>query len=62
MIKILRFMWLGRNCGMKAQGTCRKLTFHKPEGTRRVGRPAKERLDSGEEGLKEWALEIAGEI
>ena len=55
-------MWLGRNCGMKAQETCRKLTFHKPEGTRRVGRPAKERLDSGEEGLKEWALEIAGEI
>jgi hypothetical protein len=31
---------------------CRKLTLHKPEGTRRGGRPAVRWLDSVEEDLK----------
>jgi hypothetical protein len=33
-------------------GPCRKLTLHKPEGIRRVGRPAIRWLDSIEEDLK----------
>jgi hypothetical protein len=37
---------------MQEKDPCRKLTFHKPEGTRRVCRPAIRWLDSGEEYLK----------
>ena len=58
---MLRLRWLGHKCG-KERDTCRKVTFHKPDGIRRVGRPARGWLGSGEEGLKYWALEIAGEF
>jgi hypothetical protein len=42
--------WL-RHLRMKEQNPCRKLTLHKPEGTRRAGRPAVGKADSVEEDL-----------
>jgi hypothetical protein len=50
--KVGRLRWLGQLCRMQEKNPCRKLNLHKPEGTRRVGRPAVRRLDSVEEGLK----------
>jgi hypothetical protein len=46
---------------MQEQNPCRKLPLHKPEGTRRVGRPGIRWLDSVEEDLKTVALEIGDE-
>jgi hypothetical protein len=40
---------------MQELDPCRKLTLHKPEGTRRVGRPATRWLDSIKEDLKQGA-------
>jgi hypothetical protein len=47
-----RLRWLGHLFGMQEHNPCRKLTLHKPEGTRRVGRPAVRWLDSIEEDIK----------
>jgi len=52
VIKSGRLRWLGHLFRMQEQNPCRKLTLHKPEGTRRVGRPAIRWLDSIEEDLK----------
>jgi hypothetical protein len=47
-----RLRWLGQLFRNQKQNPCRKLTSHKPEGVRRVGRPAIRWLDSIEEDLK----------
>jgi hypothetical protein len=52
MIIVGRLRWLGHIFRMQEQNPCRKLTLHKPEGTRRVGRPTSGWLDSVEEDLK----------
>jgi hypothetical protein len=52
VIKVGRLRKLGHPVRMQEQNPCRKLTLHKPEGTRRVGRPAVGRLDSVEADLK----------
>jgi hypothetical protein len=46
MIKVGQLRWLGHLYRIKEQNPCRKLTPYKPEGTRRVGRPAITWLDS----------------
>jgi hypothetical protein len=52
VIKVGRLRWLGHLFRMQEQNPCRKLTLHKPEGTRRIGRPASRWLDSIEEDFK----------
>jgi hypothetical protein len=47
-----RMRWLGPLFRMQTQNPCRKLTLHKPEGTRRLDRPAIRWLDSVEAYLK----------
>jgi hypothetical protein len=47
-----RLRWLEHLFRVQEQNRCRKLTLHKPEGTRQVGRPAIELLDSVEDDLK----------
>jgi hypothetical protein len=47
---------------IQEQNPCRKLTLHRPEGTRRVARPAIRWLDSIEEylkiiGVRDWKRE-----
>jgi hypothetical protein len=44
--------WLGHLFRIQEQNPCRKLNLYKPEGTRRVGRPAVRWLDSVEEDFK----------
>jgi hypothetical protein len=43
---------IGTTFRMQEQNPCRKLTLHKPEGTRRVGKPEVRWLDSVKENLK----------
>jgi hypothetical protein len=43
---------LGHLLRMQEHNPCRKLTLHKPQSIRRVGRPAVRWLDSVEEDLK----------
>jgi hypothetical protein len=52
VIKVGRLRWLGHLFRMQEQNPCRTLTLHKPEGTRRGGRPDIRWLDSVEEDLK----------
>jgi hypothetical protein len=52
VIKIMKLRWLGQLFRMQEQNPFRQLTLHKPEGTRRVGRPAIRWLDSVEEDMK----------
>jgi hypothetical protein len=52
VIKPGRLRWLGHRSTIQEQNPCRKLTVHKSEGTRPVGRPAIRWLDSIEEDLK----------
>jgi hypothetical protein len=52
VIKVGQLRLLGHPFRMQEQNPCRKLTLHKPEGTRRVNRPASRWLDSIEEALK----------
>jgi hypothetical protein len=58
MIKVGRLRWLGHLFRMQELSRCRKLTLHKPEGTRRVGRPAIRWMDSVEDletvGVRYW--------
>ena len=61
VIKARRLKCLGCKCTMQEQELCRKLPLHKPEGTRRIVRPARGWLDTVE-GLKKWELQIGGEI
>jgi hypothetical protein len=46
IIKYGRLRWLGYLFIIQEQNPCRKLNLNKPEGTRRVGRPAVRRLGS----------------
>jgi hypothetical protein len=46
-----RLRWLGHLTRANEISPCRKLTFSKPEGTRRVGRPSLRWLDSVEKDL-----------
>jgi len=43
------FRELEHLCGMQKQNSCKKLTFHKPKGTRGVGRAVVRCLDSVED-------------
>jgi hypothetical protein len=57
--------WLGHPFRIQEQNPCRKLILYKPEGTRRVGRPAVRWLDSVEEdfktvGPRNWRLKVIG--
>jgi hypothetical protein len=56
VIKIGQLRWLGHLFRMQEQNPCRKLTYHKPESTRQVGRPAIKRLDSVEQDLKKMGI------
>jgi hypothetical protein len=49
VIKAGRLRWLGQLFRIQEQNPCRKLTLHKPEITRRAGRPAIRWLDSVED-------------
>jgi hypothetical protein len=51
-VKVGRLRWLGQLFRMQEQNPCRKLTLHKAEGTRRLGRPDVKWPDSFEEDLK----------
>jgi hypothetical protein len=52
VIKVGRLKFLGHLCRIQEQDSCRKLAFHKPEGTRQVGTPLIRWLDSVEDDLK----------
>jgi hypothetical protein len=49
VIKVRQLRWMGHLFRMQEQNPCRKLTLHKPEGTRRVGKPAIRWSDSVED-------------
>jgi hypothetical protein len=51
-VKLGRLRWLGHLTRANKISPCWKLTFSKPEGTRRVGRPSLKRLDSVEKDLR----------
>jgi hypothetical protein len=51
-VKLGRLRWLGHLTRANEISPCRKLTFSKPEGTRRAGRPSLRWLDSVEKDLK----------
>jgi hypothetical protein len=51
-VKLGRLRWLGHLTRANEISPCRKLTFSKPEGTRRAGRPSQKRLDSVEKDLR----------
>jgi hypothetical protein len=46
-VKLVKLWWLGHLTRAKERSPCRKLTFSKPEGTRKAGR-----LDIVEKGLR----------
>lgn len=50
--KVRRLRWLGHLYRTQEQNPCSKLALRKPEGTRRVDRPAYGWLDAVEEDLK----------
>jgi hypothetical protein len=52
VIKVRRPRWLGHLSRMQEQKPCRKLTLHKPEGTRQVGTSTLRWLYSVEGGLQ----------
>jgi hypothetical protein len=52
VIKVGHLRWRGHLFRMQEQKPSRKLTLQKPDGTRRVGRPAIRWLNSVEEDLK----------
>jgi hypothetical protein len=56
VVKVGRLRWLGHPFRMQKQNSCRKLTIHKPEGTRRVDRPAIRCLDSLEDDWKKMDI------
>jgi hypothetical protein len=56
MMKVGRFKWLVYLFRMQEHNPCRKLTLHKPEGVRRVDRPAVRWLNSVEEYLENMAV------
>jgi hypothetical protein len=63
VIKIGRLRWLGHHFRMQEVGPCRKLTLHKPEGTRRVRKPRVRWLESVETdlrkmGVKSWRCKM----
>jgi hypothetical protein len=51
-MKVGRLRWLGHHFRMLELKPCGMLTLHKPEGTRRVGRPDVRWLESLEEDMK----------
>jgi hypothetical protein len=53
-VKLGRLRWLGHLIRANEISPCRKLTFSKPEGTRRAGRPSLRWLDSVEKDLTPW--------
>jgi len=50
------FRWLGHFFRMRELDSCRKLTVHKLEGIRRVGKPELRWLESVEEDLKKMIV------
>jgi hypothetical protein len=52
VVKSDKLRWLGHLFRMQEQNPYRKLTVHKPDSTRRVGRPVVRWLDSIEDDLK----------
>jgi len=46
LIKAGTLRWLRHLCRMQEQDPCKKITFHNPQGTKRVGTPAIKWLDS----------------
>jgi hypothetical protein len=57
VIKVEQLRWLGHLFRMQEQNSCGNLTLHKPDGTRRVGRPAlKWLLDSVKEDLNTMGI------
>jgi hypothetical protein len=56
VIKIGRLRWLGHLFRLQELDPCRQLTLHKPEGTRRVGKPRTRWLDSAETDLQKMAI------
>jgi hypothetical protein len=51
-VKLRRLRWLGHLTRANEISPCRKLTFSKPKGTRRAGRPSLRWLDSVEKDLR----------
>jgi hypothetical protein len=51
-VKLGRLRWLGHLTRANEISPCRKLTFSKPQGTRRAGRPSLRWLDSVEKDLR----------
>jgi hypothetical protein len=51
-VKLGRLRWLGHLTRANEISSCRKLTFSKPEGTRRAGRPSLRWLNSVEKDLR----------
>jgi hypothetical protein len=56
VIKIGRLRWLGHLFRMQQLGPGRELTLHKPEGTRRVGKPRARWLESVETDLRKMGV------
>jgi hypothetical protein len=52
VIQAERPIWLRHICRMQEQDIDMRLIFHKPEGSRREGRPGARGLDSEVESLK----------
>lgn len=55
-IKLARLRWLGHICRLPESATCKEMTFTRPTGARRVGRPPLRWLDGIEEDLKRIGL------
>jgi hypothetical protein len=51
-VKLVGLRWLGYLTRANETSPCRKLTFSKPEGTSRAGKPSPRWLNSAERGLR----------
>jgi hypothetical protein len=56
VIKRGRLRWLGHVFRMQQLDPCRKLTLHKPQGTRCVGKPRVRWLESAETDLRKMGI------
>jgi hypothetical protein len=60
-VKLGRLRWLGHLTRANETSPCRTLTFPKPKGTRRAGRPSVRWLESSEKGCSASEEEEEGE-